>query len=170
MSEKLSAVRIAVLAVSTALVTVFTLVVRVPLGTGYLNLCDVAISFVAYTFGPVTALVAGGLGPAIADLSGGYAQWAAVSLVVHGLEGLFMALVLKHVASRNLAKALAAIICIVIVPVGYYLLSGAFLTGFEASLADIPGNLLQSTAGAVFGLVLSEAIVKAYPPVKKFAW
>ena len=170
MSEKLSAVRIAVLAVSTALVTVFTLVVRVPLGTGYLNLCDVAISFVAYTFGPVTALVAGGLGPAIADLSGGYAQWAAVSLVVHGLEGLFMSLVLKHVASRNLAKALAAIICIVIVPAGYYLLSGAFLTGFEASLADIPGNLLQSTAGAVFGLVLSEAIVKAYPPVKKFAW
>ena len=48
--------------------------------------------------------------------------------------------------------------------------TGAFLTGFEASLADIPGNLLQSTAGAVFGLILSEAIVKAYPPVKKFAW
>ena len=91
MARSNSAVRLATLAVAIALVCVFTMVVRIPLGAGYLNLCDVAIAFCAYALGPVTALVAGALGPAFADLAGGYAQWALVSCIVHGLEGLLMA-------------------------------------------------------------------------------
>lgn len=170
MAEKNNAVRIATLAVSIALACVFTMVVRIPLGTGYLNLCDVAIAFCAYTLGPVTALAAGAVGPAVADLAGGYAQWAAVSFIVHGIEGLVMALILRGMHRSSLAKFLAMVFCILIVPAGYYVLSGAFLVGFEAALADIPGNLIQSTAGALFGFVLSEAVIKAYPPVKSFAW
>ena len=162
--------RIATLAVAVALVTVFTMVVRIPLGTGYLNLCDVAIAFTAYTLGPVTALVAGALGPAIADLAGGYGQWAVVSLVVHGLEGLLMALVLRLLRQGMAAKLLSGLICILIVPLGYYVLSGAFLVGFEAAIADLPGNFIQSTAGAILGFALSEAVIRAYPPVKHFAW
>lgn len=170
MSEKGNAVRIATLAVAVALVCVFTMVVRIPLGSGYLNLCDVAIAFCAYTLGPVTALVAGGVGPALADLAGGYGQWAIVSFVVHGLEGLLMALVLKATKWSLAGKIISAVLCILIVPLGYYVLSGAFLVGFEAALADIPGNFIQSTVGAILGFALSQAVVKAYPPVRSFAW
>ncbi len=170
MDEKKRAVRIATLAIAIALVCVFTMAVRVPLGTGYLNLCDVAIVFCAFTFGSVPAMVAGALGPAIADLSGGFAQWAAVSFLVHGLEGLVMALTLKAGGRKAVSKVLAGILCIVIVTAGYYILSAIFLVGFEAALADVPGNLLQSSAGAVFGFVLSEAVKKAYPPVESLAW
>ena len=61
--EKKSAVKAATLAVSIALVTVFTTVVKIPTGGGgYLNCSDVAIAFIAYTLGPVTAFVAGGVG------------------------------------------------------------------------------------------------------------
>ena len=153
MARSNSAVRLATLAVAIALVCVFTMVVRIPLGAGYLNLCDVAIAFCAYALGPVTALVAGALGPAFA-----------------GLEGLLMALVLKAMKHSMASKILAAAICILIVPAGYYVLSGLFLVGFEAALADIPGNLIQSVVGAVAGFALSEAVIKAYPPVKSFAW
>lgn len=170
MKEAASGTKVATLAVAIALVTVFTMVVRIPLGTGYLNLCDVAIAFVAFTLGPVTALVAGGLGPCIADLAGGFGQWAVISFIVHGLEGLLMALILRFVPQKGLAKLLAGALCILIVPLGYYVLSGVFLVGFEAALADVPGNFIQSTVGAVLGFALSEAVVRAFPPVRHFGW
>ncbi len=69
------ALKVAVVAVLTAVVVVFTLVIRIPTTKGYLNLCDVAICFIAFTFGPVSAFLAAGLGAAIADLISGYAQW-----------------------------------------------------------------------------------------------
>ena len=164
MKSAASGTKVATLAVAIALVTVFTMVVRIPLGTGYLNLCDVAIAFVAFTLGPVTALVAGGLGPCIADLAGGFGQWAVISFIVHGLEGLLMALILRFVPQKGLAKLLAGALCILIVPLGYYVLSGVFLVGFEAALADVPGNFIQS------GFALSEAVVRAFPPVRHFGW
>lgn len=170
MKSAASGTKVATLAVAIALVTVFTMVVRIPLGTGYLNLCDVAIAFVAFTLGPVTALVAGGLGPCIADLAGGFGQWAVISFIVHGLEGLLMALILRFVPQKGLAKLLAGALCILIVPLGYYVLSGVFLVGFEAALADVPGNFIQSTVGAVLGFALSEAVVRAFPPVRHFGW
>ena len=170
MKSAASGTKVATLAVAIALVTVFTMVVRIPLGTGYLNLCDVAIAFVAFTLGPVTALVAGGLGPCIADLAGGFGQWAVISFIVHGLEGLLMALIFRFVPQKGLAKLLAGAHCILIVPLGYYVLSGVFLVGFEAALADVPGNFIQSTVGAVLGFALSEAVVRAFPPVRHFGW
>ena len=81
-----------------------------------------------------------------------------------------MALVLKAMKHSMASKILAAAICILIVPAGYYVLSGLFLVGFEAALADIPGNFIQSIVGAIVGFALSEAVIKAYPPVKSFAW
>ena len=104
------------------------------------------------------------------DLSGGFAQWAVISFIVHGLEGLVMALIIRHVKRRGLAKLIAFLWCILIVPIGYYVLSGAILVGFEAALADLPGNFIQSTVGAVLGFALSEAVKKAYPPVVNMGW
>jgi uncharacterized membrane protein len=89
------AFRIASLAVLTAVTAVFTYIVRIPIAPtrGYLNLGDVAIYFAAFTFGPVSALVSGGLGTALADIISGYSQWAPISLFVHGLQGLVAGLI-----------------------------------------------------------------------------
>ena len=81
-----------------------------------------------------------------------------------------MAVILKAMGRSLVSKIVSGVLCILIVPLGYYVLSGAFLVGFEAALADIPGNFIQSTVGAVVGFALSEAVVKAYPPVRSFAW
>ena len=168
--KKSKSVKLAVLAISIAVVTVFTKVVRIPTGKGYLNLCDVAIAFIAYSFGPVTAAIAGGVGPAIADAVGGYPQWAVVSFIVHGLEGLLMALVMKYLFFLPVKNVIAGLVCIVVVAGGYFVLSGAFITDWAAAVAEVPGNIVQSAVGAVFGYIIHVGVKKAYPPISSYGF
>ncbi len=164
------ALKIALIAILTAVVTVFTMIVKIPTAKGYLHLGDVAICFVSYTLGPITGLICGGLGTALADIISGYASWAPISFVVHGVEGLAIGLIVYNGSMAFWKKIVAGVVTIVIVAGGYFLLSGLFLTGFEAALAEIPGNIGQSGLGVVLGLTLSEAVKKAYPPIKNLIW
>ena len=171
MKENRTALRISLLAVTTALVAVFTMLVRVPTPTGgYINLCDVAITFIAYTFGPITGFIAGGLGTALADALGGYMQYAPISFVVHGLEALLVALIVRKDNTTLLTKILAGVVAVVVVAGGYWLLAGTFLIGLGTAVAEIPGNMLQAGVGAVFGLIVSEAVRKAYRKVDTLRW
>jgi uncharacterized membrane protein len=173
MEEKKNALKVAVVAVLTAVVVVFTMIVRIPTAKGYLNLCDVAICFIAFTFGPWTAFIAGGLGTALADLISGYAQWAPISFVVHGLEGFLVALIVRQKADEAIPvfkKIVAGIVCVATVTLGYFILSGIFISGFGVAAAEIPGNLAQSGVGVVLGLAVSYAVQRAYPPVRALSW
>ena len=173
------AFRVSAIAVLTAITALFTYVVRIPIAPtrGYLNLGDVAIFFTALTFGPVSALIAGGVGTAIADIVAGYSQWAPISLVVHGLQGLVIGLIAGTSLSaeglsaggRTLRWVLAGLGGAVVM-CGGYLLSGTFMVGFAAAVVELPGNVLQNAAGAVGGVPLAIAIRKAYPPVRSFRW
>jgi uncharacterized membrane protein len=164
------AFRIASIAILTAVTTVFTLFVRVPSpARGYFNLSDVAIAFASYTFGPISALIAGGLGTALADLIGAYAQWAPISLIVHGLQGLLMG-VIARVKPGNFPVAVAAGVAGIAVMVIGYGAGGALLTGIGPALAEAPGNVVQSAVGVVLGIPLSLAVARAYPPVRNYSW
>ena len=150
--KKSSALRISLIAITTAIVAVFTIAIRVPTPVGgYVSLCDVAVVFVSATFGPVTGFIAGGVGTAIADLAGGFGQWAPEpdSLVY---------------------KLLAAAVAILTVAGGYFLLTGAFLIGFAAALPEVPANVVQSACGVIVGLPLSVAVRKAYRRIDEFKW
>jgi len=170
MNREKHALKVAVVAVLTAVVVVFTLVIRIPTTKGYLNLCDVAICFIAFTFGPVSAFLAAGLGTAIADLISGYAQWAPISFVVHGIEGLFIALIIRKQPLSKMRTLLAAIGCVLTVSLGYFVLSALFISTVAVAAAEIPPNMLQAGVGVVFGLALSKAIKRAYPPVSALSW
>jgi len=173
------AFRIASLAILTAVTAVFTYVVRIPVAPtrGYLNLGDVAIYFTAFTFGPVTALVSGGLGTALADIISGYSQWAPISLLVHGLQGL-VAGMLGGIVRRGAGDArgvfnpfwLAGAAGGTVLMCGGYLLAGNFMVGFGAALVELPGNLLQNLAGVVGAIPLAMAVRRAYPPVGEMRW
>ncbi len=170
------AFRIASLAILTAVTAVFTYMVRIPIAPtrGYLNLGDVAIYFTAFTFGPVSALIAGGLGTALADIISGYSQWAPISLLVHGLQGLAAGLI-ASIAWRakretfNLYWLVAAAAGTVVMCAGY-LGAGTLMVGFSAALVELPGNLLQNLAGVVGAVPLTIAVRKAYPPVAELRW
>ena len=173
MQQNKNALKVAMVAVLTAVVVVFTLVVRIPTAKGYLNLCDVAICFIAFTFGPWSAFIAAGLGTALADLISGYAQWAPISFVVHGVEGLLIALIVKQKGNEAVSlarKLLAGLVCIATVSIGYFALSALFISTVSVAAAEIPGNIAQSGVGFVLGLGVSTAVKKAYPPVRSLSW
>lgn len=182
-SEKFTnttAFRVASIAVLSAIVAIFTIAVRIPVAPtrGYINLGDVAIFFAAFIFGPVTAFIAGGLGTAIADILGGFGQWAPISFVVHGLQGFVIGLVYNMLLKKEadsgkgnllLQGVLTFAAGAAVMVAGYYVAS-VFMVGPGAAAVEIPGNIFQNIAGVIGGLALTAAVRKAYPPVIKFRW
>lgn len=174
MLKKSPALRISMMAVTTAIVAFFTIALRIniPATNGYISLTDVAVTFVAFTFGPVTAFVAGGLGTAIADLAGGFASWAIISFIVHGLEAFLVSLITGRKEGKEnvnlICKIAAACVAVIVVSGGYFLLTGLFLIDFPTALAEVPVNIAQSLFGAVFGLIFSQAVRKAYRKIDDF--
>ncbi len=78
----------------TVVVALMTLFVRIPLPTrGYFNVGDVAVVFAGLVLGSLSrerrfgwGAAAGGIGSALADIIGGYAIFAPVTLIAKGLE------------------------------------------------------------------------------------
>jgi uncharacterized membrane protein len=165
------AFRIASIAIMAAVTTVLTRVVQIPTpARGYINLGDVAIVFTAITLGPLSAMCAGGIGTALSDLlSGPFAFWAPISLVVHGVQGLLVGLIARSRTANTGLSIVAGIVGIVVMA-GGYLAAGALIAGFGASLADIPGNLIQGGVGVVLGILVAAAVTRAYPPVRHWKW
>ena len=105
--------------------------------------------FTALTFGPFSAALAGGLGTALADLlSGPFAFWAPISLVVHGLQGLIVGLIAAARPQSIVVRIVAGVVGMAIVAGGYFV-AGGFITGWGPSLVDVPANLLQGGVGVV---------------------
>ena len=174
-----AAFRIASIAVLSAIVTIFTIAVRIPVAPtrGYINLGDVAIFFAAFVFGPATAFIAGGLGTALADILGGYGQWAPISFAVHGLQGFIIGVVyniiIKKEETAPVNIIITGILCFLagaVVMVSGYFTAGVIMVGPGAAIVEIPGNILQNIAGIIGGLALAVAVRKAYPPVVNFRW
>lgn len=167
-----TALRISLVAVMTAVVAVFTLIIRIPSPIGgYISLCDAAVTFVSYAFGPLTGLIAGGLGSAFADLIGGFPQWALVSFIVHGAEALLVGIIAGKDISSVLRRVVGAVIAVLIVSGGYLLLTTFFgLTVFSEALLEVPGNIAQSAVGSVVGLLLYSAVRKAYRGLDAIRW
>ena len=166
----LPAFKIASLAILIAVTAIFTLLIRIPVAPtrGYINFGDVAIFFTAITFGPVTAFLAGGIGTALADLLGGYPQWAPFTFFAHGLQGLAIGLILRK--KINVPWLLLAFIAATVIMTGIYYITAGFMYGFGPALAEIPGNILQNLAGVIVGVPLATAVRKAYPPIQNYKW
>ena len=160
-----NALTLTITAVMIAVTAVFTIMARVPIPAtqGYFNLSDVAIYFSAFAFGPWLGGVIGGVGAAIADLLAGYPQWAVLTLLAHGLEGLVAGYLArgKELPGLILAWAAGALVMMAI----YFLGEGLVLTGWGPALAELPINLLQNVVGGVIGIPLFLAVRKAYPPL-----
>jgi uncharacterized membrane protein len=158
----------ALTAMLIAVTTVFTLLVRIPIPAtqGYINFSDVATYFSGFSFGPIIGGLAGGVGAAIADLLGGYAQFALLTLLAHGLQGVLAGLVGRKGTWLALILGwLAGTIAMV----GVYLLGeGLVLTTWPNALAEAPFNLIQNLAGGLIGIPLYFAVRKAYPAIMQF--
>ena len=145
-------------AVMAALVTVATYMVQIPVPAtgGYINVGDAMVFTSGLVFGPFVGVVAGGLGSALADMWGGYWQFAPITLVVKGLEGLLAGFISN---GRSTWRDLLA------VPIGGaamilgYLISEAYLLGYgAAALVEVPGNIFQVAVGGLVGIPVAFAV------------
>ncbi len=190
--QKSLALRISTITILTAITTVFTLAVRIPVAPtrGYINLGDVAIYFSAFAFGPFTAFITGGLGTSLADILGGFAQWAPITLLAHGFQGFVIGLIVGMAVQKRekldrveaadflmgnfswqvIVRLVLAFVGGTVVMAGGYLLAETFIVGFGAALVELPGNVLQNVAGIIGGVPLTIALKKAYPPIGGLRW
>lgn len=165
-NRSLDARTVATNAVLIAVVATFTMLIRIPVAAtgGYVNLSDVAIFFAAFTFGPVPAMVAGGVGAGLADVVGGFPEFAWLSFIAHGLQGLVAGLIARrtHGPVGTFAAWLGGAVVMV---AGYFLGETLVMTGIGPALAELPFNSLQVVIGGVVGVALTVAVRRAYPPI-----
>ncbi len=129
MSRRFTPGMIALTALLIALTTILTLLVKIPTpARGYVNLSDAAITFSSLAFGPIIGMISGGVGAALADILGGYAPFAPLSLIAHGLEGLIIGLIAFR--DRSVSRMILAWLAGSLVMVACYLVGeGLFYTG-----------------------------------------
>ena len=142
-----------------------TMVLQVPSPTGgYLNLGDAVVLLGAYLLGPVYGAVAGGVGPALADLLSGYTAYVPGTLVIKGAMALLAAVLYRAVGKRAGGVVLCAVAAEAVMVAGYWLFDGllAWFGGagswgmcLMVGAAGIPGNLAQGAFGAAASTCLA---------------
>ena len=145
-----------------------TLLLQVPSPTGgYVNLGDTVVLLGAYLLGPVFGSVAGGVGPAMADLLSGYAVYVPATLVIKAAMAFLAAALYRAAGKRGMALWSAAAEAVMVA--GYWLFDAllAFSAGggtlgvcLAGSAAGIPGNLAQGVFGAAASTLLALALRK----------
>lgn len=156
---------VAVAAMMIGVTILFTLVVRVPFAPtgGYFNFSDVAVYFAAFAFGPWMGLVAGGVGTALADIIGGYAQFAPLTFLAHGLEGLvagYIAYKLFPQATRSTNPLWRILIALGWIPFALFLFMLILvkaLLGREEDVPRIIGEIVEER-GQVPGVTIGWAL------------
>jgi uncharacterized membrane protein len=164
MAKKEKAViQISLIVVMTALVTVGTLIIRIPnpMG-GYFNLGDVMIFVAALTFNPLIGGVAGGLGSAIADIIG-FPLFAIPTLVIKGLEGLLASLITNK---KNVYRdILAVVVAGTEMVIGYFLVEVYLYAGLGGALGEVPANIAQIAIGGIVGIPIALVLRRRLPEI-----
>ncbi len=152
-----------------ALTCVTTMAVKLPtpLG-GYVNLGDAIVLLSATLLSPLYAVLAAGIGSALADLFSGYALYAPATLLIKALMALIAYAVIKSFKGKKqiLGSSIGALLAALFMVIGYYVFEG-FLYGFGASLVNIPANAIQGAVGATLGVLLVQLIQKVSPEMGK---
>lgn len=159
---------LAAAALFAALDCVSTTVIKVPSPTGgYMNLGDAAVLLGAYCLGPVYGAAAGGVGPALADLLGGYPMYVPGTLVIKAVMALTAGLLYCLLRHRGVPGVIACGAAgEVPMVLGYWLYDAvlvsaggtAFGTALAGAAAGVPSNLAQAAFGAAASTLLLAAL------------
>jgi len=156
-------------ALMIALVCIGTMIIQIPMPStnGYVNIGDSMIFVTSIVFGPVSGMIAGGIGSSLADILSGYSQWAIFTLIIKGLEGYIVGAIVRKSATKG-KSMIASIIGSIIMISGYYLAGGILEGSFIVSLHSIPGNVVQGIASILIGVPLAISLSKI-PYFKKIS-
>ena len=134
-----------------AAIFLLTLLVRIPIPMGYLNLGDVGVFLAAMLLPAGYAAACAGVGSALSDLIG-FPLYAPVTFFTKGLAALTFALLWRKLPGKLRYLAFLAVL---IVPLGYFVFE--IVTEGAVAWADLPLNLLQTAVGAGLAWILDRA-------------
>ncbi|MHA1917055.1 MAG: ECF transporter S component [Candidatus Ranarchaeia archaeon] len=173
MDKKITnSVRVALLGIMTALVTVGTVLFQIPIPStsGYFNLGESMVYISAILFGPGIGGFAGGVGSMLADLILGYPVYAPWTLLTKGIEGIIVGSLsneiskyIQKISSRKTQLIIETIPNIIAILIGgtWMVLSYFFfqqcILGYFA-LPEVPFNVIQMAAGMIIALPVSHII------------
>ena len=158
-------VQISLMAIMATLVTVGTLIIRIPnLMGGYFNVGDVMIFVCALTFTPIISGFAGGIGSAIADIIG-FPVFAIPTLIIKGLEGFIASFISNK---KNVSRDVLEIVTAGSEMIIGYLLAELYLWGLEGALAEVPGNIAQILIGGLVGIPIAFILRRRLPENLKY--
>ncbi|MCD7866746.1 MAG: ECF transporter S component [Clostridiales bacterium] len=151
-----------------ALVCVSTIAIQIPIPLGYMHLGNMCILLAGAMFGPVSGLLAGGIGSALADLLTGYTQWVLPTLIIKGIMGWTIGAIacrggrIMHI--RSARTFIAGVAGIAIMIFGYFI-GGSILYGsIYTGATQIPGLTLEGVLGILLFYAVGFALEKAKVP------
>jgi len=138
-------------ALMAAVVFVATMVVKIPVGQGYLNFGDAAVFLSGLLLGPGYAFASAAIGSSLADMIG-YPIYIPATFLLKGL----MALIISRAKDKGIkTKVIYMVVGGLMMVLGYYLYEAFILYGNVISpLYYIPFNILQFSVGIVIALIL----------------
>ena len=141
-----------------ALICIATMIIKIPtpLG-GYANLGDCFVLLAAWIMPPAYAVLAAGIGSALADILSGFVSYAPATLIIKILMALCAYYIFKICSQKTtpvISRIIGAITAEIIMVGGYYIYEGALLYGFAASAVNIIPNSVQGIVGIVVAVIL----------------
>ncbi len=106
-----SARELSLVAIFTAVNCISTTMIQVyiPATKGYFNIGESTVYITAMLFGPKIGAIAGGLGPALADIATGYYIYAPATAIIKGLEGLIVGFLSRKPVKKRAPRYLTAV-------------------------------------------------------------
>ena len=168
--KKLKVYDLAVIAIATALVYVFTafISIRLPIGGegGIIHLGNIPLFIFAIFFGKKVGMICGGIGMALFDLLSGWTIWAPFTLVIVGAMG-FVVGAFAHKKPTYLNVTIGIIFALLIKIVGYYFAELIIYGNPITPFASIPGNLIQVGFAGIVTLVAFKPVAIATKNFRK---
>lgn len=165
---KISTKKMAIGGIFAAMVTLGTMIIRIPTpipANGYVHIGDSLVYLSGILLGPVLGGIVSGLGSGIADLFG-YAVYAPATAVIKCLDAFVTALIFISVQKKFkgfngllLGYIAGTLVGGAIMVSGYYLYE-TLLYGTATAVVSIIPNIAQAIGGALIGLPLLIALDK----------
>ena len=161
-------------ALFVALGYVATIIIQVPTVTGYVNQGDAVVILAGFILGPVYGFVAGGLGPALADLLSGYGYYVPGTFLIKGGVALIACLLLRMFYKKGQEPSILRLVCCtvpaeVFMALGYFVYKATVLGAGIGAAAGIPADLMQGLMGVIISVVLFRLLYRV-PALRERFW
>ena len=155
--------KLVIAALMASMACVATMVIKIPiLATGgYINLGDSIVLLSGVVLGPLYGGLAAGLGSALADLLGGYVDFAPATFIIKALMAVVTGLIIRTNPQKHIVNfVFASLISEIIMILGYFAFEATIMGYGLGAAGAIPGNAIQGTAGIVIATMLMPILGK----------